>query len=62
MNDKIFSLIVVLVGFGIIATVIAIKLLMLVFDYQDQLIIANQKIYELNQTIEMYQLYTGELK
>jgi hypothetical protein len=32
------------------------------FEYQDDLIEANNRIYELNQSIEMYQIYTGELR
>lgn len=62
MNNKIFSLIVVLICFGIIVVVIAINWIMIAFDYQDQLIELNQQNYELRQSIEMYKLVTGELR
>lgn len=62
MNNKIFSLIVVLICFEIIVVVIAINWIMVAFDYQDQLIELNQQNYELRQSIEMYKLVTGELR
>lgn len=62
MNNKIFSLIVVLICFGIMVVVIAINWIMIAFDYQDQLIELNQQNYELRQSIEMYKLVTGELR
>lgn len=50
------------IGFCIICLIFSGYCIKTIFKYQDELLRVNQKNYELNQTIEMYKLATGERK
>lgn len=50
------------IGFCITCLIFSGYCIKTIFKYQDELLRVNQKNYELNQTIEMYKLATGERK
>lgn len=50
------------IGFCITCLIFSGVCIKTIFKYQDELLRVNQKNYELNQTIEMYKLATGERK
>ena len=50
------------IGFCITCLIFSGYCIKEIFNYQDELLRVNQKNYELNQTIEMYKIVTGEIK
>ena len=50
------------IGFCTVCLIFSGYCIKQIFNYQDELVKLNQKNYELNQTIEMYKIATGDFK
>lgn len=62
MLDAMNKIVLFSIGFCITCLIFSGYCIKTIFKYQDELLRVNQKNYELNQTIEMYKLATGERK
>ena len=62
MLDAMNKIVLFSIGFCVTCLIFSGYCIKEIFNYQDELLRVNQKNYELNQTIEMYKIVTGEIK